>query len=183
VIALHHLQDFKYEVHALAGVWETGHTNIVRVLKYGQFQHYPQYYFLDMELCEYNLDTYGQQLWSPNRLELDLYHICPDQSFDPTPRIRYIWLIMAQIASGLEFLHSKKMVHRDLKPRNGKLSRYHDIFGLENSPIFKSRSRLENSRLRNNKRGNHHSSAANRRLEGYCRLPRPRATSTLRLHE
>lgn len=31
-----------------------------------------------------------------------------------------LWTIMNQIAQGVEFIHRKKHVHRDLKPLNGK---------------------------------------------------------------
>jgi serine/threonine protein kinase len=34
-------------------------------------------------------------------------------------RVRNIWTVGVQVARGLEFIHSHKIVHRDVKPENG----------------------------------------------------------------
>lgn len=60
-----------------------------------------KYYFLDMELCSVDL-----------------------QKFLNTTNFRgesNIWKIMLQIASGVEFVHKKGIVVRDLKPSRGIL--------------------------------------------------------------
>jgi len=37
----------------------------------------------------------------------------------PVIRAAQIWNIMADISSGVAFIHSRGEIHRDLKPRNG----------------------------------------------------------------
>jgi len=108
------------EVRAVLSICDEDHANIVKVLRHGILRNtdWPVYFF-DMELCDYNLDTYIQKLWIPSDLEQLLYHSCDESIVDAKPRLRYVWVIMTQIASGVSFLHSKCMVHRDLKPRNG----------------------------------------------------------------
>lgn len=66
-----------------------------------------------MELCEFNLEKYIPPLWEPTSLEK------MQNSIDWSSRIKYIGSIMGEIASGVSFIHLRKMVHRDIKPRNG----------------------------------------------------------------
>jgi len=95
------------------------HENVVAVYRHGNLVNSPAVYFFDMELCEFNLETYIPHLWEPTSLEkLTLV----DQSpliVKLESRIKYIWAIMCQIAKGVAFIHQQKEVHRDLKPRNG----------------------------------------------------------------
>ena len=90
------------------------HPNIVSVLKYGTMSS--DYYFMDMELCDVNLDMYLNHDLSP-LLETNL----PYFTIKVSPRI---WMkqtldIMESIIVGVEFIHSKNETHRDIKPRNG----------------------------------------------------------------
>jgi len=59
-----------------------------------------------MELCDLNL---AQYIRHDSRLK------------NPPPEVKAMqnWNIMMQIASGVEFLHNHKEIHRDLKPGNG----------------------------------------------------------------
>jgi serine/threonine protein kinase len=73
------------------------------------------YFYIDMELCELNLEehiyedrvlnVHGKQR---RRLLLPL-------------NTNSIWGIMRDISEGLAFIHENKEVHRDLKPTNGNI--------------------------------------------------------------
>ena len=80
-----------------------GHRNIVSVLREGTVKDAALYY-IDMELCNYNLEEFMQ-----NHGPLSDQRLSMEQ----------VWEIMVQIASGLTFIHAQGEVHRDLKPRNG----------------------------------------------------------------
>jgi serine/threonine protein kinase len=115
------MEEIQNEVRAVTKLClSQPHENIVKVVQYGMLSdsEWP-YYFFDMELCEYNLDTYIHRLWTPSCLEEMLADSCNEPIVDPKPRMRYIWVIMAQITNGIVFVHKNKEVHRDLKPRNG----------------------------------------------------------------
>jgi serine/threonine protein kinase len=91
--------------------------NIVSVLNFGKIPR-SYFYFLDMEFCEFNLDTYIQRKWTPEIKEkapklvgIDVLPECV--------RIAQAGKIMTDIAAGVSFIHSHKEIHRDLKPQNG----------------------------------------------------------------
>ena len=76
-----------------------------------------------MELCDGNLEEYilGK---SPEKFQFSSNpRLLGTSMFDNT--ILNVWDVMEQISSGLEFIHSKGEVHRDMKPRNGKFHPYH----------------------------------------------------------
>jgi len=90
------------------------HPNIVQVFRHGGMDKSP-YYYLDMELCDENLEQYMNR------------YRCTNTSMG----IWQIWNIMAQIADGLSFIHHLGEVHRDMKPNNSNSDiSYHgaDIF-------------------------------------------------------
>ena len=110
------------EKRAVVKLCQAGaHENIVQLLRHGTFHNDSgwEYYYLDMELCEYNLEVYARDLWTPNSIEKMLSDACSESLLDVKPRMRYIWVIMSQISNGVAFLHRHKEIHRDLKPRNG----------------------------------------------------------------
>src|SRR5271163_1839091 len=90
------------------------HTNIVEVLRLGELIGSP-YYFIDMELCSINLATY---IYSETQVEGVPYFI---KDAPPSVKLIQIWNIMRQVANGVEFIHSQKEVHRDIKPHNSNL--------------------------------------------------------------
>jgi serine/threonine protein kinase len=90
--------------------------NLVLVIRHGWLPR-SQYYFIDMELCDGNLEDYIGRKSGVN------YVLSKNpRFFGATFMERGIWNtwdIMEQIAGGMGFMHKCKEVHRDLKPRNG----------------------------------------------------------------
>ena len=77
---------------------------MIEVFRHGILPNSP-YYFFDMELCTFNLKQHAADIWSS--FFVDWYS-----------GLRYLWVIMGQIADGVSFIHEKNEVHRDLKPNN-----------------------------------------------------------------
>lgn len=95
------------------------HANIISFLRNGKLRN-THYYFIDMELCDMNLDQYihRQTTDSSNPSQLIPYFVTDGPS---AVKSNQIWNIMQQIASGVVHLHTLSMAHRDLKPANGML--------------------------------------------------------------
>jgi serine/threonine protein kinase len=104
----HHNETGKNELRVITKLCNAGHRNIITVLKHGEFEDMSCFY-IDMELCEMNLDQYNQASWTVAK-----FHTSPDHE-------HRTWKIMAQIANGLVFIHEKQEIHRDLKPKNGSI--------------------------------------------------------------
>ena len=116
-------EDIQNEIRAVEKLCSPNraHENIVIVLRHGRLRNTP-YHFFDMELCNFNLEHYIPLLWEPSALEKINLSSIKEFTVDLSSRIKYIWAIMSQIASGIAFIHFQKEVHRDLKPRNGSQS-------------------------------------------------------------
>ena len=103
-------------MRAVAKLYSPGtHKNIVTVLRYGKLPNMP-YYFLDMELCELNLEIYIKQQWRASmekRLPAATTNISQMLS---NLRMLQIRDIMKDISRGVAFIHVKKEIHRDLEP-------------------------------------------------------------------
>lgn len=69
-----------------------------------------------MELCDFNLETFANTLWKPAAWEDMLTN--RSEIFDNDSRMKQIWFIMTQVASGVQFIHRQQEIHRDLKPEN-----------------------------------------------------------------
>ena len=109
-------KEIDREVRAITKLCGKGtHKNILSVLKFGELPN-SAYYFIDMELCDLNLDTYIHRTDTPNPSESIPYFI-RDASADL--KASQIWNIMREITAGIEFIHGQNMVHRDVKPANG----------------------------------------------------------------
>ena len=97
----------------------TGHGNIVQILLHDWFKS-GSIYFIDMELCNLNLHDYIYRTEEYSRhasaFSNNLTFVVEDSS--PQLKLVNIWTIIDHIAQGLEFIHEKHYIHRDLKPLN-----------------------------------------------------------------
>jgi serine/threonine protein kinase len=90
--------------------------NLVAVLRHGWLRE-STYYYLDMELCQGNLEDYIEDSDIFTYTTIENPRLL-DAKFG-RHGIWNTWDIMEQIASGLEFIHNCGHVHRDIKSRNG----------------------------------------------------------------
>jgi serine/threonine protein kinase len=120
--------DIENESHIVSSLLEHGrHENIVDILRHGRLN---DWYFIDMELCEFDLYEYiahhHTDTISPAVAAIDTTStltVIVNKDCSAIVRIQNMWTIGGHIASGLKFMHTYKVVHRDMKPRNGILRR------------------------------------------------------------
>jgi len=122
-------EDIENEVKAVTKICATaGHENIIRILRHSQLPS-TDYYYIDMELCDVNLATYINRAYDRNLLlptrelrnaKSPVVVIPPVLTyyFEIRVRLENVYTIVSHIVSGLEFLHSHGLAHRDLKPQN-----------------------------------------------------------------
>jgi serine/threonine protein kinase len=111
-------EDVKNEMRSIAKLCmsDNTHRNIVRVFDHGCL--YSRCYFVDMELCDLNLDHWIHRRWdetTARKLPV-LTAELPSRM-----RITQVWDIMEDVTRAVAFIHSHHEIHRDLKPRNGKM--------------------------------------------------------------
>ena len=107
----------EHEGRIIKKICEQGaHSNIVAVLKLGELRN-TSYYFIDMELCDLNLDDYIHRKIPLSPCDSLPYFI---SNALPSIKAQQIWNIMRQLASGVNYLHTLNTVHRDLKPTNDR---------------------------------------------------------------
>jgi serine/threonine protein kinase len=94
------------------------HENIVEILKFGWLISSLPFYFIDMELCDFNLGVYVKQISDVTSDREDLGTLASGVS------VKNFWGILAHVMSGLEYMHNKSIVHRALKPSNSNHWRY-----------------------------------------------------------
>ncbi len=94
------------------------HPNIVALLRTGELPSSgAPIYYLDMELCDLNLASYISRDWT----KADRRKVMTFVDIEQLPlnfQLDQISGIMKDVASGLAFIHSRREVHRDLKPKN-----------------------------------------------------------------
>jgi serine/threonine protein kinase len=74
------------------------------------------YYFIDMELCDFNLDTY---IYGPIPIDILSIYMFGHGGAESIKNPAQVSKILEDVAHGLDYIHSHDYVHRDLKPSNG----------------------------------------------------------------
>jgi cyclin-dependent kinase len=109
------IEQHKSEVESLKKLLKPGrHPNIIRYVKDGILTRNTIRY-IDMEFCDMNLDEYINGRKGPGGPEI--YGL--PQWDKQNPNTFLIIAIFQQLLSGVDFIHRKNMVHRDLDPKNG----------------------------------------------------------------
>ena len=105
---------------------------MIHVYGHGSLPESRSQFFIDMELCSFNLRTY---IDNPTKCVSDpkmppghRVQSVPSRTIPAT-----IWDIMKQISSGVAFMHDHNHVHRDIKPEN---STSNTQFGLIDLVLF-----------------------------------------------
>jgi len=123
-------EDIENEVKAVTKICATaGHENIIRILRHSPLPS-TDYYYIDMELCDLNLaayinPSYDRKLLVPTEELQNAKRPVVVTARHPVSYAGYrvsvenAYTIMSHIVSGLKFLHSHRLAHRDLKPQNG----------------------------------------------------------------
>lgn len=79
-------------------------------------------YFIDMELCNLTLHEYINYSNHGVTFDFEIHEtsapVFVSNDCSHLMRMRNVWTIIEHIALGLEFMHTHKQVHRDLKPKN-----------------------------------------------------------------
>jgi serine/threonine protein kinase len=112
--------EIDHELQIIAQLCTTRHEHIVSVLRYGWFVTNESRCFIDMELCDINLQDYIDRRVTADQeacVVQDPVFVSVDCA--PSLRLMNTWTIMSHIARGLKFIHEKHLTHRDLKPANG----------------------------------------------------------------
>lgn len=105
-------QMYDNEVRAIENLCDGKYQNIVKVFRHGLLRPDHSIYYIDMEMCDFNLDEYVTGTHTDQSL-LDW----PNAS--KQDQIQYLLTtILDNVLSGLTSIHSHNEVHRDISPQN-----------------------------------------------------------------
>jgi serine/threonine protein kinase len=108
VLRQSHDSDISAEREAVLTISRGHHPNIVEVIDtWTEWVSSSTTCYIQMELCEGDLTGYLQNRYDNNPLTST-----------------EIWRTFRQIISGIQYIHSLGMVHRDIKPKNSTLHNY-----------------------------------------------------------
>jgi serine/threonine protein kinase len=110
-------KDIENETRAIDLLCSERHENIIQVYGHGLLRPNQTFYYIDMELCELNLEQYLRNEITGVRGLLEWPRVISEGH-----QVFLVCAIMQQIIRGLVFIHSKGEAHRDLSPQNGKLN-------------------------------------------------------------
>jgi serine/threonine protein kinase len=110
--------DISNEVRAIEKLCKHGHENLIRVFNHGLLKLNHSIYFIDMELCELNLDEYLHNTITgvPGLPSWEFGISNGHASF-------LIFAIVQQIIRAIVFIHDQGEAHRDLAPQNSSFLR------------------------------------------------------------
>ena len=96
------------------------HKNLIHVFGHGRLK-----YYIDGKETNHTLPVYVIDMEQGSKSLADYIQKRFDISKPPHfPRSVDVWNIMSHIASGVECLHRKGIIHRDLKSDNGKMVKF-----------------------------------------------------------
>lgn len=113
-------EDIEREAKTSRELCDGSNPFVIQVLKHGWMSKTlkPPFYYIDMELCpetlEQRIETMKEHPFIKNIAVGDSFRIDWDQ-------LGAVFDIVLDIAKGIEYIHSKGKVHRDLKPRNSNI--------------------------------------------------------------
>jgi serine/threonine protein kinase len=107
-------EQIRAEARTIEELGKRSHDNIIRIFDHGRFSSISPMYFIDMELCEIDLEAYISNKRRGIRGLVDW-----DIAFSEGQREFLIIAILQQLLAGLAFIHGHDMVHRDIAPQNG----------------------------------------------------------------
>jgi len=117
-------QDIQNELDAVKTLCRDNlHDNLVHVYGHGGLPEARSQFFIDMELCSFNLRTY---IYDPEKCVSDTT-LPPGYRVESIPSRSIpanIWDIMKQISEGVAFMHNHNHVHRDIKPENSAFPKF-----------------------------------------------------------
>jgi len=102
--ALFNEEDIKNEMRAVSKLCMAGstHKNIVSVFDYGRLS--PFRYFVDMELCDFNLESWIYGRWDTADIERLPSYLTAE--LPARMRIGQVWDVMEDITRAVAFIHS-----------------------------------------------------------------------------
>jgi serine/threonine protein kinase len=101
------------------------------------------YHYLDMELCDINLESWIERKWTEETKKKLPYLTADSPS---RMRMSQIWDVMEDVTSAVGFIHSQHEIHRDIKPRNSNGSQL--SINANFSSLLSYGPSLENCRFR-----------------------------------